>query len=262
MLDALESSAGLLEQAIAAKESRRLTERDFQRAMESVTGGHPGRVELTHWPTVGPVDLVLPGDIALELKWCNSGDTLLNCVWDIAKLGSAIAEGEIAQGLIVAGAPAAHWADEAPGVELFARAVYDGDALVRRYESWWRFWCKDVLTRPIGSAEPNYCRGSGERVGGARRGSLHPPRGLGIRKRRGMADPRLPAPLARRAMWPAAVGPGGLGRPAAVERGRSNHRRALACRPDPGAGSERARHGASKVPCLARPALPPGSAHG
>jgi hypothetical protein len=103
--------------------------------MESVSGGHPGRVELVHWPAVGPVDLFLPGGTAIELN--------------IAKLGCAIAEGAIGQGMIVAGAPPSHWANEAPGGELFAPAVHDGDALVRRYERWWRFWCKDVLTRPI-----------------------------------------------------------------------------------------------------------------
>jgi hypothetical protein len=92
---------------------------------------------------------MLPGAVGLELKWCTSGTTLVNCAWDIAKLGCALAEGQIAAGFIAAGAPAAHWEGPNLGVELFKPHTYEDDDLVRGYESWWRFWCKDVKTRPV-----------------------------------------------------------------------------------------------------------------
>ncbi len=47
---------------------------------------------LKHWPAIGPLDLVLDGEIGIELQWCISGDGLAGCAWDIAKLAAAIAE--------------------------------------------------------------------------------------------------------------------------------------------------------------------------
>lgn len=92
---------------------------------------------------------MFPGRIAVELKWCRAGDTLANCAWDVAKLACALAEDQVDAAMIVAGAPASHWASSGSGVELFDAHTYEGEELVRRYASWWRFWCKDVATRPI-----------------------------------------------------------------------------------------------------------------
>jgi len=138
VLATLEACASPLEQIAQAKGWERTTERDFQRAMESVTDSGAAPLRLEHWPAVGPVDVMLPGRAALELKWCKSGDTLGHCAWDIAKLGCALAERQVERAFIAAGAPAPHWRSSAPGVELFTPRVYEYDAIVRAYESWWR----------------------------------------------------------------------------------------------------------------------------
>lgn len=146
---AIDAAGPALQEVARVKGWKRTVERDLQRAVEAASGARSSPVRLEHWPGVGSVDVMFPGQTAIELKWCKSGDTLANCAWDIAKLASALAEDEIEAGLIVAGAPASHWASSASGVELFDAITYEGDELVRRYESWWRFWCKDVVTRPI-----------------------------------------------------------------------------------------------------------------
>lgn len=148
-LSILDACSPELQVSAAAKGWDRTNERDFQRAVEAASGGHSASVLLTHWPTVGAVDIVLSGEVGLELKWCKSGDTLVNCAWDIAKLGCAIAEGQLTAGFIAAGAPAAHWDGHGSGTELFAPRVYEDDDLARHYERWWRFWCRDVATRPV-----------------------------------------------------------------------------------------------------------------
>jgi hypothetical protein len=130
----LAACAAPLEQAAQAREWQGLKERDLQSAVSSVTGAGPRAIKLANWPAVGPVDVVLPDGVALELKWCRSGDTLGNCAWDIAKLACATAEGQVTEGHIVAGAPASHWESDADGVDLFAPRVYEDDALTRGYE--------------------------------------------------------------------------------------------------------------------------------
>jgi hypothetical protein len=125
-----------------------LAERDLQSAVETVSGAGSSTIELEHWPSVGPVDLMLDGAIALELKWCQSGDTLVNCAWGIANLAGATAEGQVEAGFLVAGAPVRHWESNSRGVELLSPHTYVGDELVRRYSDWWRHWCDDVKTRP------------------------------------------------------------------------------------------------------------------
>ncbi len=139
----LEDAAEPLEARAAQVGWRRTVERDLQRAMEE---GRPAsssrRVVLRHWPAVGAIDLVAEGGLAVELKWSKSGDGLSNSAWDIAKLATALAEGQLDYAWIVAGAPVAHWRSRAAGVELFRPDSYNGDALIRKYESWWRFWAK------------------------------------------------------------------------------------------------------------------------
>jgi hypothetical protein len=143
------SAIPALQRAAEEKGWRRTVERDFQRAVETAGGVRSRAVNLERWPAVGSVDVLLSGGVGLELKWCKSGNALGNCAWDVAKLGCAIAEGQLAAGLIAAGAPAEHWRTAAPGVGLFDSRSYPDDAIVREYESWWRFWCKDVNTRPV-----------------------------------------------------------------------------------------------------------------
>jgi hypothetical protein len=127
---------------------RRTVERDLQRAMEQARAASAQTLALERWPGVGAVDLVDPQGLAVELKWAKSGATLCNSAWDVAKLGTALVEERIDDAWIAAGAPTAHWDAHAPGAELFEAAAYEGDALIRRYEAWWRFWCNDVATRP------------------------------------------------------------------------------------------------------------------
>lgn len=148
VLELLELCTPELQDRAEVKGADALKERDFQVALESASDARSCPVQLERWPQVGPVDLWLPDGIALELKWCNKGDTLCNCVWDIAKLACARAEGAVDEAFIAAGAPKRHWDSRARGTELFTSAVH-GDDLVRHYESWWRFWCADVTTRPI-----------------------------------------------------------------------------------------------------------------
>lgn len=137
-----------LRQAAHGKSPCALRERDLQSALQNATGALPASLRLQRWPGVGPLDLRLPDGIGLELKWAVSGDTLCNCAWDIAKLATGIAAGEIESGFLVAGAPQLHWTSRAPGTELLESAVYPDPAIVNEYESWWRFWCRDVKTQP------------------------------------------------------------------------------------------------------------------
>jgi hypothetical protein len=147
-LSILEQSSSALQDVAAEKGWAKTQEGDFQRAIESAASASSGSIQLDSWPAVGPVDVVLPGNTGVELKWCKTGDKLANCVWDIAKLATAIAEEKLAYGLIAAGAPDTHWATNSPGVALFTPGEHDTPELVRNYEGWWRFWCKDVMTRP------------------------------------------------------------------------------------------------------------------
>jgi hypothetical protein len=146
----LDTAVPALRQRAAEVGWTRTVERDLQKALDDATGAGSVAIELTRWPKVGRVDLMLPGRIAVELKWCKGGDTLGNCAWDAAKLAAALAEGQITEGYLVAGAPLVHWATRNDGVELFGKhALFTGDAIVRHYEGWWRFWCKAVVTRPV-----------------------------------------------------------------------------------------------------------------
>jgi hypothetical protein len=146
--EALEAALPALERAASEKPVTTMVEHDFQVALEESTGASSVSIELKHWPEVGPLDLVLDGDIGLELQWCQRGDTLAGCAWDIAKLACAVGERKIAQGWIVAAAPTWHWRGHRPGVDLFKPRTYVGDDLVVEYESAWRLWCNNVPTRP------------------------------------------------------------------------------------------------------------------
>jgi hypothetical protein len=130
------------------KRATALVEQDLQEALESTTNAGSAQIELRHWPEVEPLDLLLDGDVAVELQWCQSGDDLAGCAWDIAKLACAVGERKVAEGWIVAGAPSWHWDTHRPGVELFTPRVYLGDDLVADYEDWWRLWCNEITTRP------------------------------------------------------------------------------------------------------------------
>jgi hypothetical protein len=144
----LQDARGPLEARAAEIGWRRTVERDLHRATEKARAVSSRTVVLARWPGVGAIDLLDQQGLAVELKWAKSGDTLCNSAWDIAKLATALLEERIREAWIVAGAPITHWGGHAPGVELFQPAAYEGDALIGRYESWWRFWCKAVGTRP------------------------------------------------------------------------------------------------------------------
>jgi hypothetical protein len=149
VLEQLARSVVLLDRVAIERGEDRLVERDLQRALETTSGARSAALRLSRWPQVGRVDLMLRTGTALELKWARSGDTLCNCAWDIAKLASALAEGRAREAFIAAGAPSGHWDAGARGTELFSSRTYDGDAIVRDYEGWWRLWCRDVKTRPV-----------------------------------------------------------------------------------------------------------------
>jgi hypothetical protein len=107
------------------------------------------RVELgARWPGVGAVDVVVRLDeeaVLIELKW--GASTLYNCLWDVAKLGSALASGVASGAYLFAGAPADVW-ETAPGSEFFETGDWDVEYLRTRYLAYWQFWEKDVKTRP------------------------------------------------------------------------------------------------------------------
>jgi hypothetical protein len=146
--DALEAALPALELAASEKPATTMVEQDLQHALEAATGASSADLDLRHWPEVGPLELVLDGNVALELQWCQSGDTLANCAWDIAKLACAVGERKVDQAWIVAAAPAWHWRGRRPGVGLFKPRAYLGDDLVAEYESFWRLWCNNFQARP------------------------------------------------------------------------------------------------------------------
>jgi len=137
-----------LERMASQKPATTLVEHDFQLALEEATGASSAAIALKHWPEAGPLDLVLDGDVAIELQWCQSGDTLANCSWDIAKLACAVGERKVADGWLVAAAPSWHWNGRRPGVGLFKPRVYAGDDLIAEFEGTWRLWCNNIQTRP------------------------------------------------------------------------------------------------------------------
>jgi hypothetical protein len=145
----LEAALPGLERIAEAKRATELDEHDLQEALEAVSGASSVALPLKHWPQVGPFDLVVNERVGLELQWCQSGDGLAGCAWDIAKLATAIAERKLSEGWLIAAAPAWHWDTRRPGVELFRVHTYVGDDLVEDYEDWWRLWCNEITTRPI-----------------------------------------------------------------------------------------------------------------
>jgi hypothetical protein len=107
-------------------------------------------IKLAEWPKVGPVDLVLLAGgsptVFLELKW--GVGTLWNCVWDLPKMAVAVARQLAPCAYLVAGAPAADW-DGGEGSELFGSQTWATSELLTRYAHLWKFWRKQVKTRPL-----------------------------------------------------------------------------------------------------------------
>lgn len=143
----LENALPALERVAAEKRATALEEHDLQEALEAVSGAGSAELTLRHWPEVGPLDLLIGHD-AYELQWCQSGDVLAGCSWDIAKLATAIAERKITEGWIIAAAPTWHWQSRRPGVGLFREQTYFAEELIEDYEDWWRLWCNEVTSRP------------------------------------------------------------------------------------------------------------------
>jgi hypothetical protein len=145
----LEAALPELERAAQAKRVTALEEHDLQQALEATCGASSAAIPLKHWPQVAPLDLVIDARVGIELQWCQSGDGLAGCAWDIAKLATASAERKIAEAWLIAAAPAWHWDSRRPGVELLRREhAYVGDELVEDYEDWWRLWCNEITSRP------------------------------------------------------------------------------------------------------------------
>ena len=132
----------------------RIVERDLETSFVAVlrdaraTVSPQSRIVLEDWPGVGCVDLALRDDRStalVELKW--GAGTLYNCVWDAAKLASAVARGACDAGYLVAGAPTAEW-ESAPGAALFLDAEWESAELLSSYRRHWNFWFADVTTHP------------------------------------------------------------------------------------------------------------------
>ncbi len=147
-LELLEAAVPGLERAAQEKRATALGEHDLQEALEQAAGAASARIELKHWPEVGPFDLLIDGRIAVELQFCQSGDGLAAIAWDVAKLACARAERKIEDGWIIAAAPSWHWDTRRPGVELISQHTYDGDELIEDYEDHWRLWCNEITSRP------------------------------------------------------------------------------------------------------------------
>ena len=144
----LERALPALDRAASAKRATELSEADVLAALAQGAGTASVPLTLKHWPAIGPLDLVLDGDIGIELQWCISGDGLAGSAWDIAKLAATIAEHKLAAGWIIGAAPSWHWETRRRGVELYREQAYTSDDLVEDYEDWWRLWCNEVMSRP------------------------------------------------------------------------------------------------------------------
>jgi hypothetical protein len=120
---------------------------------------------LSDWPGVGDLDVKvdLPGGAAwVELKWAKSADTLHNCLWDAAKLASALREGRARHGYLLAGVPVSEFKRAGRRPRLFGRHVRGGSSLVDDHKSWWAAWEQEnsrtypasiptpIVTTPVG----------------------------------------------------------------------------------------------------------------
>jgi hypothetical protein len=144
----LEAALPALERVAETKRATSLDEHDLYDALAATAHASSVGIPLKHWPAADPIDLVLDEEVGVELQWCQSGDALAGCAWDIAKLATATAERKLSDGWIIAAAPAWHWDTRRPGVELFREHTYVGDELVEDYEDWFRLWCNELTTRP------------------------------------------------------------------------------------------------------------------
>ena len=109
-------------------------------------------IQLDGWEgRLGDVDIAvtLPGDqlVLIELKW-GGKDALAACAWDVLKLATAQAEGKTSRAVLVAAAPATTWDRGLPGTEFFEAGDWELDPVLRRYESWFEFWRRDVANYP------------------------------------------------------------------------------------------------------------------
>ncbi|MCB0829147.1 MAG: hypothetical protein KDB62_10105, partial [Solirubrobacterales bacterium] len=101
-----------------------------------------GRPVLPGWAP-GGLDLEVSGTDGpswLELKWVKGYGDLYRCVWDLAKLATAVRYGIATEGFLVAGAPVAEWDKDHPYKELFRFSSHTGRSLFLGYEKDWREW--------------------------------------------------------------------------------------------------------------------------
>ncbi len=116
---------------------------------------------LNGWPGVGSLDLELQtptGTAWAELKWAKSADYLYNCLWDAAKLATAVREGAADTGYLVAGAPVSAWTEEIDYAKVFEFSGFEKGSITNfneRFASRWDGWRREnANTYPSEIADP------------------------------------------------------------------------------------------------------------
>lgn len=142
-----------LQQLSTAVRERELEESLVARLAESLPGSvsRQARLNLAGWRGVGNCDVAVVSDDGkapnlLELKW--GAGTLYNCIWDAAKLATALHERAAHRAYLVAGAPATDWQSGQRGAELFGSKRWDVPEFMDHYRREFAFWKGAVKTHP------------------------------------------------------------------------------------------------------------------
>lgn len=173
---ALLAAAGdwLHEMSMSSTPLEKLQERDLENGLaEKLRETHGARKQVNlkqtadkaaairGWPGVGGLDLELQvsdGTAWAELKWAKSADYLYNCLWDAAKLATAVREGAADTGYLVAGAPASAWMRQIDYAKVFDFSGFENGSITnynKRFASCWDGWRREnANTYPIEIADP------------------------------------------------------------------------------------------------------------
>ncbi|HET9153935.1 MAG TPA: hypothetical protein VFN85_07450 [Solirubrobacterales bacterium] len=153
LVRALNRAALDLQQLSTVVRERELEESLVARLGESLPGSvsRQARLNLEGWRGVGNCDVVVVSNDGnapnlLELKW--GAGTLYNCIWDAAKLATALHEGAARRAYLVAGAPASDWQSGQRGAELFGSKLWDVPEFMDHYRREFAYWKGDVNTHP------------------------------------------------------------------------------------------------------------------
>lgn len=111
---------------------------------------------LDDWPSRAGVDLALrrprSAPIFFEAKWGDGRRVLGECIWDLAKMGLAVAKGAAERAFLLAGAPVSRWAHvQTEGAELFNAGDW-GLAHVRGepyLTVYWKPYAREGLPQPL-----------------------------------------------------------------------------------------------------------------